>query len=186
MVPVPQIFRRSLKASVRNPRRPSAVYPRYLSRDASSACCPLRRRNLPSRGWGEAFLRLMKEPQFFHIQYCELEAYAQMFSPNCCSLLQIDPRDAVQNRSDRPRAPLTVFISREIPEYSRKTNNLPARQLQSVAHCSTPAIPCKLVFTIIPEACGLPPIGEEGIKSSEELAARLRTAFMKFVWHTPT
>jgi hypothetical protein len=33
-----------------------------------------------------------------------------------------------------------------------------------------------LVFTTLPEACGLPPIGEGGLKAPDELAARLRTA----------
>jgi hypothetical protein len=34
----------------------------------------------------------------------------------------------------------------------------------------------KLVFTTLPEACGLPAIGKDGLKTPDELAARLRTA----------
>jgi predicted transposase YdaD len=52
---------------------------------------------LPEVG-GEAFLRLMKEPQFFHIQYCELDSVRADVFTKLLHLLQIDPRDAVQDR----------------------------------------------------------------------------------------
>src|ERR1035441_4074271 len=75
---------------------------------------------------GEVFLRLMKEPQFFHIQYCELDSVRADVFTKLLHLLQIDPRDASKTDLIDLVRPLTIFISREVPEYSRKTNSLPA------------------------------------------------------------
>jgi hypothetical protein len=72
--------------------------------------------------------------------------------------------------------PLTVFISREVPEYSRKTNSLPAIAVALRRALLEARDPVRLVFTMIPEACGLAPIGDKGIRTPEELAGRLRTA----------
>ena len=72
--------------------------------------------------------------------------------------------------------PLTIFISREVPEYSRKTNNLPASTVAVRRALLEARDPVRLVFTMIPEACGLPPISGAGLKKPEELAVRLRTA----------
>jgi hypothetical protein len=130
---------------------------------------------LPEVG-GEVFLRLMKEPQFFHIQYCELDGVRADVFAKLLQLLQIDPRDATKTDLIDLVRPLTVFISREIPEYSRKTNNLPAVAVAVRQVLLDAREPVKLVFTMLPEACGLPPIGKEGLKTPDELATRLRTA----------
>ena len=130
---------------------------------------------LPEVG-GEAFLRLMKEPQFFQLQYCELDGVRAEVFTKLLRLLQIDPRDASKTDLIDLVRPLTVFISREIPEYSRKTNLLPASAVAVRRALLEARDPVKLVFTMIPEACGLPPIGDAGLKKPEDLAARLRTA----------
>jgi hypothetical protein len=69
---------------------------------------------------------------------------------------------------------LAVFISQEVPEYCRKTNNLPAAAVAVRRAILEGREPVKLVFTTLPEACGLPPIGSDGLKTPDELAARLR------------
>jgi len=130
---------------------------------------------LPEVG-GEAFLRLMKEPQFFHIQYCELDSVRADVFTKLLHLLQIDPRDASRTDLIDLVRPLTIFISREVPEYSRKTNNLPASTVAVRRALLEARDPVRLVFTMIPEACGLPPISGAGLKKPEELAVRLRTA----------
>ena len=69
---------------------------------------------------GEVFLRLMKEPQFFHVQYCEIDGVRAEIFRRLLRLLQIDPRDASRTDLIDLVRPLTIFISREVPEYSRK------------------------------------------------------------------
>jgi hypothetical protein len=125
---------------------------------------------------GEVFLRLMKEPQFFHVQYCELKGIRADVFTRLLHLLKIDPRDAAKTDLIDLVRPLTIFISREVPEYSRKTNNLPANAVAVRRALLEAREPVKLVFTMIPESCGLPPIGKEGLKTPDELASRLRTA----------
>lgn len=128
---------------------------------------------LPEVG-GEAFLRLMKEPQFFHVQYCEIDGVrADVFSL-LLRLLKITPRDAERTDLIDLVRPLTIFISREIPEYSQRTNTLSAMAVALRRALLDARDPVKLVFTMLPEACGMSPIGLGGIKNPEELASRLR------------
>src|SRR6185503_7100916 len=72
---------------------------------------------LPEVG-GEVFLRLMKEPQFFHVQYCEIGGVRAEVFTKLLRLLQINPRDAVKMDLLDLVRPLSIFIGREIPEYS--------------------------------------------------------------------
>jgi hypothetical protein len=118
----------------------------------------------------------MKEPQFFHIQYCEVDSVRADVFTRLLELLKIHPRDASRADLIDLVRPLTIFISREVPEYSRKTNSLPATAVAVRRALLEARDPVKLVFTMIPEACGLAPIGEAGLKTPEELAARLRIA----------
>lgn len=135
---------------------------------------------------GEVFLRLMKEPQFFHVQYCEIDGVrADVFS-KLLRLLQIDPRDAARTDLIDLVRPLSIFISREVPEYSRKTNTLSATAVALRRALLDARDPLKLVFTMLPEACGLPPIGKEGLKEPEELASRLRRALHEIRIAYPT
>lgn len=125
---------------------------------------------------GEVFLRLMKEPQFFHVQYCEIDGVrADVFS-KLLRLLQIDPRDAARTDLIDLVRPLTVFISREVPEYSRKTNSLSATAVALRKALLDARDPVKLVFRMLPEACGLAAIGKDDHSDPEELASRLRRA----------
>jgi hypothetical protein len=135
---------------------------------------------------GEVFLRLMKEPQFFHVQYCEIDGVrADVFS-KLLRLLQIDPRDAERTDLIDLVRPLTIFISREVPEYSRKTNTLSATAVALRRALLDARDPVKLVFTMLPEACGLSAIGKEGLKDPEELASRLRRALHEIRIAYPT
>lgn len=125
---------------------------------------------------GDVFLRIMKEPQFFHLQYCKLSGVrADVFS-KLLHLLKIDPRDASKTDLIDLVRPLAVFIGQEVPEYCRKTNSLPAAAVAVRRALLEGREPVKLVFTALPEACGLPPVGKDGLKEPDELAARLRVA----------
>ncbi len=125
---------------------------------------------------GEVFLRLMKEPQFFHLQYCELRGVRSEMFTRLLRLLKLNPRDATKSDLLDLVRPLVVFISQEVPEYSRKTNTLPAVAVAVRRALLDAREPVKLVFTNLPEACGLPPVGKEGLKSPDEFGARLRSA----------
>jgi hypothetical protein len=135
---------------------------------------------------GDVFLRLMKEPQFFHVQYCEIDGVRADVFTRLLRLLQIDPRDAARTDLLDLVRPLTIFISREVPEYSRKTNALSATAVALRRALLDSRDPVRLVFTMLPEACGLPPIGSEGLKESEELASRLRRALHEIRIAYPT
>jgi hypothetical protein len=125
---------------------------------------------------GDVFLRITKEPEFFSLQYCELSGVRADVLTKLLRLLQIDARDATKTDLIDLVRPLAVFISREVPEYCRKTNRLPATAVAVRRALLEGREPVKLVFTTLPEACGLPAVGEEGLKNPDELAARLRTA----------
>ena len=94
---------------------------------------------------GEVFMRLMKEPQAFHVQYCEIDGVrADVFS-KLLRLLQIDPRDAARTDLIDLVRPLTIFISREVPDYSRKTNTLSSMAValrRALLDARDPAVTC--------------------------------------------
>ncbi len=135
---------------------------------------------------GDLFLRLLKEPQAFHLQYCEIEGVrADVFS-RLLRLLKISPRDAAKTDLIDLVRPLTVFISREVPEYSRRTNTLSATAMALRRALLDARDPMRLVFTTLPEACGLPPIGNDGLQEPEELASRLKRAIHEIQTAYPT
>jgi hypothetical protein len=140
---------------------------------------------LPDVG-GDVFLRLMKEPQFFHVQYCGIDGIRADVFNKLLRLLQIDPRDAARTDLIDLVRPLTIFISREVPEYSRKTNTLSAMAVSVRRGLLDARDPIKLVFTTLPESCGLPPIAKEGLKEPEELASCLRRALHEIRIAYPT
>ena len=125
---------------------------------------------------GDAFMRMMKEPEFFHVQYCKLSSVRADVFAKLLEILKIAPRDA--NHADLIDLvrPLAVFVSKEIPEYSRKTNKLPAIAVVVRRALLDGREPVKLVFTSLPQACGLSPIGKDNFDAIDELAVRLRTA----------
>jgi hypothetical protein len=137
---------------------------------------------------GEELLRLMKEPQHFKLQYCALEGVRSQVFTQLLELLKFQPRDAKQiDMLDMVR-PMVVFISREVPEYTRRTNSLPAATLAIRNALLNALEPARLVFTTLPQACGLPPVGESAAATPEEFASRLanamhelRTAYTKLI-----
>jgi hypothetical protein len=125
---------------------------------------------------GDAFLRLMKEPQHFHLQHCELDTVRAELLTSLLSQLQINPRDASKADLLDLIRPLAVFISREVPDYARKTNTL-----SSTAGAVRRALldarePLKLVFVTLPTACGFAPVDAEGLSDPQEFSATLKKA----------
>jgi hypothetical protein len=174
LVPVPEIFRALLLPpfGVREGLQPF-ILAVYLATHHQRVALYEDGTYLHKVG-GDVFLRVMKEPQFFHIQYCELIGVRADVFTKLLHLLKIEPRDASNVDLIDLVRPLAVFISQEVPEYCRKTNNLPAAAVAVRRAILEGREPVKLVFTTLPEACGLPPIGSDGLKTPDELAARLR------------
>lgn len=125
---------------------------------------------------GEAFLRLMKEPHFFHLQWCGLEGVRSEVFVKLLELLQVNPRDASRADLIDLVRPLAVFIAREVPDYCRKTNSLSAMAVAVRRALLESREPVRLIFTTLPQACGLPPIVEKRMCDPGELASRLRTS----------
>jgi hypothetical protein len=176
LVPIPQVFEglSQVPFGIREGLQPF-ILAVYLATHHQRVALYEDGTYLPEVG-GDVFLRLMKEPQFFHIQYCELDTVRADVFTRLLHLLEINPRDASKTDLLDLVRPLTIFISREVPEYSRKTNNLPSAAVAVRRALLEAREPLALVFSMIPEACGLPPIGNDGLKSPDELATRLRTA----------
>lgn len=125
---------------------------------------------------GEAFLRLMKEPQHFHLQYCELDTVRSELLTGLLSQLQFNPRDALRADLLDLIRPLAVFISREIPDYARKTRTLSATAAAVRSALLDAREPLKLVFVTLPVACGFAPVTAQGLSEPEKFAATLKTA----------
>jgi hypothetical protein len=125
---------------------------------------------------GDEFLRLMKEPQHFHLQHCELDLVRSEVFARLLRLLEVSPRDATRTDLLDLVRPLVVFVGREIPEFSRRTNSLSATAVRVRRALLDTREPVNLVFTKLPEACGLPAVGTKPFAHSDDLAARLRIA----------
>lgn len=125
---------------------------------------------------GDVFLRLMKEPQFFHIQYCEIKGIRADVFTKLLALLKFRPRDPSKADLLDLVRPLAIFIGQEVPEYCRKTSSMPAVAVAVRRALLEAREPVKLVFTTLPEACGFAPIGKDGLKRPDEFASRLRSA----------
>lgn len=125
---------------------------------------------------GDVLMRLLKEPQYYHLQYCALDGVRSDIFQKLLELMVIKPKDVGKADVIDLVRPLVLFITKEVPEYCRRTNNI-----SSVAASIRRALlnarePIQLVFNKLPEACGLPPVDEGGLQSPDEFASRLRTA----------
>jgi hypothetical protein len=127
---------------------------------------------------GDVFLRLMKEPSAFSLQYCALEGIRHEVFVKLLKLLDLPkPAKDASDLLDLVR-PLMMFVAREVNDYTRKTNHLPARVIAVRNALLQLREPIRLVFTALPEACGMPAISANG-KSKvdiEEFAARLESS----------
>jgi hypothetical protein len=137
---------------------------------------------------GEEFFRLMKEPQFFHLQYCALEGVRSGLFTQLLELMHYEPRDPKAPDLIDLIRPLVVFISREIPEYARRTDSPSARAVAVRRALLETREPVRLIFTALPKACDLDPVGDPPAIDAREFALRLanaihdlRTAYPKLI-----
>ena len=122
---------------------------------------------------GDEFARLLKEPQFFHLQYCALEGVRRDVFTRLLDRLKISPRDTRKSDLIDLVRPMVSFIGREVPDYARKTTKLSANTVAVRRALLEGREPMRLVFTSLPEACGISPIGDDLVASPDEFASRL-------------
>jgi hypothetical protein len=95
------------------------------------------------------------------------------------SILNYHPRDPdAADLLDLVR-PLAVFIAQSVPDYARRTNRLSAQAVAVRRVLLESREPARMVFTQLPTACGLSPIGKDkggDVLDPKELAARLKKA----------
>ena len=125
---------------------------------------------------GDEFARLLKEPQFFHLQYCAIEGVRFDVFTRLLKLMKIAPRDARKSDLIDLVRPMVAFIGREVPDYARKTSKLSAVAVAVRRALLEGREPVRLVFTSLPEACGLPGISGDHLSKPDEFAARLSRA----------
>jgi hypothetical protein len=128
---------------------------------------------------GEVFLRLVKEPQAFCLQYCALEGVRAEIFPKLLEFLRLKARDSNHEDLIDLVRPLVVFVAKEIPEYARRTGSLSATAVAVRRALLEAREPIRLVFTVLPVACGLQAItSESGVEKvcPREFADRLSAA----------
>lgn len=125
---------------------------------------------------GDTFLRMMKEPQAFQLQYCGLEGVRSEALRRLLEHMKIAPRDMRQADLIDLVRPLAVFIGQEVSDFARRTNRLSAIGVAVRKQLLEAREPIRLVFTTLPQACGLPPITAAASPDIDELAMRLSNA----------
>ena len=179
MVPVTEVFSKIAKPphGVREGLRP-VILALYLAVYHQRVALYEDGSYLPSVG-GDEFHRLMKEPQAFHLQHCVLEGFREDLFLKLLTLLKYRPRDpGAVDLLDLVR-PLVVFIAQNVPEYARRTNNLPAQAIAVRRVLLESREPIRMVFTQLPEACDFRAIGRKNgghALNPSELAERLKKA----------
>ncbi len=179
MVPVTEIFQvlAAPPYGVRNGLMP-LILALYLATHHQRVALYEDKTYLPLVG-GDEFQRLMKEPEAFHLQYCALEGVRGEAFLKLLSVLKYSPRDPdAVDLLDLVR-PLVVFIAQGVPDYARHTNTLHARTIAVRRVLLESREPVRMVFTELPKACGLPPIGNQRDENSpdpKELARQLKEA----------
>ena len=125
---------------------------------------------------GEAFLRMMKEPQYFAMQYCELDTVRAEVLNGLLQRLMFHPKDSNHTDILDLLRPLMTLVARDVPDFSRKTKALSATAAGVRTALLNAREPVRLVFTLLPEACGYAQIESEGFSETKAFAGKLKEA----------
>lgn len=123
---------------------------------------------------GAEVQRLLKEPETFEVQFCNIKGVRADAFKQVSELLGVKSQNGSENLLDVVR-PLCVFAA-ELPPYVRKTKRLSSVTLAVRAALLETREPVKLLFTELPAACGVSPIdpGTRSHASVRPLVAGLR------------
>lgn len=148
---------------------------------------------------GFDFLRLIKAPETFEIQFCKVAGVRKELFKQLLDVLQLKQIDRQKvNLLDIVR-PLLTFVA-QLPEFTHKTKSLSRDATKVRETLINASEPVKLIFKSLPEACGFDEfaaddkhrkddvagfvnalkIAMEELKASyPELQTRMRTAIIK-------
>jgi len=117
---------------------------------------------------GSHYLRLIKAPETFEIQYYPISSVRSSLFHRLLHELGLKARNPQQTEILDVIRPLIIFID-SLPEYVHKTTSL-SRETQSVRTLLLASgDPIKLLFTDLPEVFGLKPISETKKTEDKEI-----------------
>jgi hypothetical protein len=116
----------------------------------------------------DAFMRLIKVPEKFEVQYCRIEGIrTELFKNLAEVVLQSNSSDRKVELLDIVRS-LCQFVA-GLPEYSRNTKRL-SPQSQEIRRIILEARePVRMVFHDLPAACGLPPFESDSALDEQDV-----------------
>lgn len=108
---------------------------------------------------GAEFLRLTKKPETFEFQYCNIEGLRIVAFEQLARVLNVSADREQPDLLDVVR-PLCVIVARLCP-YAQKTKQLSPGALAVRNALMDARDPLKLLFELLPSACGYEPIGPD-------------------------
>ena len=101
---------------------------------------------------GEEFLRLIKTPERFDLQYCKIEGVRADLFEKLLVILELPPAQNKRSELLDVVRPLCVFVA-QLPSYVHSTKKLPQEALAVRDNILAAREPVKLLFADLPEAC---------------------------------
>jgi len=101
----------------------------------------------------EEFLRLIKRPEFFEIQYCKIEGIRTDVFEKLLTLLELKTSESKKAELLDVVRPLCMFIAK-LHSYMHNTKNLSPEALAVRDVILSAREPAKLLFDDLPKACG--------------------------------
>lgn len=118
---------------------------------------------------GSSFLRLIKSPETFDIQYYPISNIRSLLFKELILKLGIPKKENVKTVILDIVKPLIIFIS-SLPDYVTHTTNLSPKSQRIRDILRTTKNPVKLVFHDLPQACDMEPISTDEETGLEEVS----------------
>ena len=130
---------------------------------------------------GHELRRLVKAPHTFELQLCRIGGVRKQVFLRLVKVLGLSSADELEGNILEVVRPLCVFVA-ELPEYAQRTRRLSeaARGVREALVRATE--PVKLLYTELPEACGLKPFGSRrggGPEGAEPFVSALRDVVLE-------
>lgn len=113
----------------------------------------------------EGMLLLSKAPERFEMQYCRIEGVRAEIYHKLSSVLEIKPNGTKRVEVLDVVKPLCVFVA-QLPDYVRNTKRLSATAIAVRDAILMAREPIRLLYTELPQACGLHPFVDQAAPSS--------------------
>ena len=109
---------------------------------------------------GQDFMRLVKAPELFEIQFCRITGVRAVLFAKLSTLLNADhPKERTESLLDVVRT-LCVFAA-QLPMFTHKTRRLPPIVIAVRDALAAAKEPATLIFHDLPRACGFEPFPNE-------------------------